>query len=80
MIAHPEWVSVGARVEIVRRIGQSVVRRDKATVTRHTATTVDVETDLGSKAKFRAKWNGYHETPAYLRYITELKPLDQDNP
>lgn len=74
---HPEWLSIGSHVEIVRRLGRSVASRRGAVVLRHTKTSVVVARG-GATFRFRPKWGGYFLSPAYLDYVTELRPAPPD--
>lgn len=73
---HPDWLAVGARVEIIRSHGRSVVVwRRTATVVRHTKTTVVLDNgDRFKRARFTP--DEYVLTPPYLDYRTYLRPSE----
>lgn len=84
IVQHPDWLAIGARAEIIRRLGRSIAWRKTVTVVRHTATSVVVAGSggLGAQERFVAKGNRYVLTPKYIDYQTTLEPLtpktDQD--
>lgn len=71
---HPERFAVGNKVQVVRRHGHSVAVRHEATVVRHTATLVIL--DSGEKFKSGPwSWDEYVMTPPYLDYRTTLEDV-----
>lgn len=72
---HPAWLAVGEKVQVVRSHGRSISHRHEATVVRHTATLVIL--DSGEKFK-SGPWSRdrYVMTPPYLDYSTTLERLD----
>lgn len=74
MSEHPQWLAVGATVEVTRAIGRSVSWRKTATVVKHTRTQVVVRYEHGAEERFRSRYGRYVMTPAYLDYTTVLNP------
>lgn len=74
MSAHPEWLSVGKPVTMIRRLGRAVAWRANGVVTRQTATTVVVADERhGNEVRFRLKHGSYQMTPKYLDYFTTVE-------
>ena len=71
--AHPDWLAVGAEVEVIRSHGRSVAHRRKATVARHTKTQVVLDNgDRFRRVRYGFNSEHYEQTPPYLDYRTRL--------
>ncbi len=76
MSGHPEWLAVGAEVEVIRSTGRLIMHRKRATVARHTKTLVILDDgDRFKRNRYGFNSESYEMTPPYLDYRTRLVAL-----
>lgn len=74
MSEHPDWVAVGATVEVIRSHGRSVTHRRTATVARHTNMLVVLDSGERFRRVSQFSSDDYELTPRYIDYRTWLAP------
>lgn len=80
-IQHPDWLAVGKKVDVVRRLGRSISFRKTVKVVRHTVTSVVVgygSDGLGTQERYSAKGTQYVLSPKYIDYHTTLEPTGEE--